>query len=309
MGRVSTEGRELSVAIPLWLADSIAKLAQKAPGTARTSADITFAEISANTEETTIPTRHGEVRATLYLPAGGPDGGGVYVNLHGGGFVMRHPGQDDPLCRYLAANSDVTVVNVDYDPAPRLRFPGPVEQAYDVAVWAASPQRPWDGTRLAIGGQSAGGALAAGASRLALESGDPEISLQVLMYPPLDLSVPARNKRAEDKESFLAIMSPIFDTAYCPDPALRGDRLISPAGAADTVSLAGIAPALVVTGRRDILREEGVRYAARLRRAGALVDHIDLPKVGHGFNILGASRELVVSVYEQIAQRISHALT
>lgn len=296
------------MATPLWLADTIARLVQKAPGSSRPATDISFAEIPARTEHLTIPTRHGEVPAVQYSPPEGtPAGHGVYVNLHGGGFVMRHPEQDDPLCRYLAATAGVTVLNVDYTPAPQSRFPGPVEQAYDVATWAADPARPWDGSRLAIGGQSAGGALAAGAARLALETGSPRIALQVLMYPPLDLSVPAKAKRAEGKEAFLVRMGPIFDTAYCPDIHGRRDRLISPARDADRAPLSGIAPALVVTAEKDILREEAARYAARLHEAGALIDHLDLPDVGHGFNILGAPRAVVLPVYQRIAEATRQA--
>ncbi|WP_200847124.1 alpha/beta hydrolase fold domain-containing protein [Microbacterium sp. 18062] len=293
---------------PVWLADGVAKLIQKAPGSPRLAPEIAFAEIPATTEEITIPTRHGDLRAVLYLPPGGSAGRGVYINLHGGGFVLRHPEQDDPLCRYVAAHAEVTVVNVDYVPAPQSRFPGPIEQVYDVAVWAAAPDRPWDGGRLAIGGQSAGGALAAGTARLALERGAPAIRLQVLMYPPLDLTVPAKVKKTEGKESFLVRMGPIFDTVYCPDTARRADRLASPAGPADTADLSGIAPALVVTAQKDILREETVRYAERLRAAGALREHIDVSDVGHGFNILGAPRDTVLPVYDAIAGHLRQSL-
>lgn len=294
--------------VPRPLADTVAKLIQKAPGAPRIAQEISFAEIPAKTEEVAIPTRHGGLRATLYLPENGSNARGVYLNFHGGGFVIRHPEQDDPLCRYLAANADVTVVNVDYVPAPQSRFPGPVEQAYDAAVWAASAERPWDGSKLAVGGQSAGGALAAGAARLALEQAAPPISLQVLMYPPLDLTIPAKSKKAEGKETFLLKMGPIFDTAYCPDTTQRADRLASPASPMDTADLSGIAPAVVITAERDILREEGVRYAERLAHAGALIDSLDLPDVGHGFNILNAPREAVLSAYELIARRAVQAL-
>ncbi|WP_030160577.1 alpha/beta hydrolase [Glycomyces sp. NRRL B-16210] len=290
------------MAIPRRLADGVARLAQRAPGGPRLAAEIAFTEFPAITEEIMVPTRHGEIRAVRYSPAGDAAGRGVYINLHGGGFVLRHPEQDDAICRYLAANAEVTVLNVDYTPAPQSRYPGPVEQAYDVAVWAAAAERPWDGGKLAIGGQSAGGALAAGAARLALDDGAPDIALQVLMYPPLDLTVPAASKKAPGKETFLVRMGPIFDTVYCPDQSRRRERLVSPAGKEDTAPLTGIAPALVVTAQRDILRDEGARYAARLREAGALVEHLDLPDVGHGFNLLGASRDVVLSVYERIAQ-------
>lgn len=291
--------------VPVRLADGIARLAQRAPGGVRTSAETSFAEIPADTSAVTIPTRHGDLPGLLYSPPGA--GGGVHVNLHGGGFVMRHPEQDDALCRYLAATAGVSVLNVDYIPAPQSRFPGQVEQAYDIARWAAEPERPWSGGPVTIGGQSAGGALAAGASRLALENGGPTIALQVLMYPALDLSVPAASKYTPGTEKFLVRMGPVFDAAYCPDESTRGDRLISPAGSADTAPLTGIAPALVITCEKDILREEGARYAERLRRWGSLVDHLDVPGVGHGFNIVGAPREVVVPVYEKIARSIGDA--
>lgn len=292
------------MSFPRIVADTLARLAQKAPGSSRQSPETAFTEIPAATANITIPTRHGHVPATLYSPPSGGTEKGIYVNFHGGGFVMRHPEQDDPLCRYLAANADVAVLNVDYTPAPQSRFPGPVEQAYDVAMWATDRERSWDVSKCAVGGQSAGGALAAGASRLAWENGQRSIGLQVLMYPPLDLTIPAAKKRAEGKETFLARMGPIFDVVYCPDEQLRRDRLISPAGRYDTASLDGIAPALIVTCGKDILQAEGARYAARLEQAGSLIDHIDLSDVGHGFNILGASREVVLPVYGEIAKAV-----
>lgn len=295
------------MAFPCWLADAIARLAQRGPGP-RLGEAVRFLDIPATTEAVTIPTRHGEVAATVYLPAGGAAGRAVCINFHGGGFVLRHPEQDDGLCRYLAAKAGIVVINVDYDVAPQLRFPGPVEQAYDVAVWAAFGRHPWDGGRLAVGGSSAGGALAAGAARLALELGAPAIAFQFLHYPPLDLSVPAKTKLAPGKERFLARMGPVFDSAYCPPVEQRADRLASPAGAADTASIIGIAAAVVVTAERDVLREEGVRYAERLAAAGALVEHIDLAGVGHGYNLLGAAGEFVEPVYARVAAHLAAAL-
>ena len=296
------------MAVPRPIADVIARLAQKGPGGSRRPSEVSFAEIPASTEDIRIPTRHGSLPATVYSPPQGMEGRGVYVNLHGGGFILRHPEQDDPLCRYLAAEAEVTVINVDYIPAPQCRFPGPVEQAYDVALWAAEKKRPWDGTRCAIGGQSAGGALAAGAARLALEHGGPELALQMLMYPPLDLSIPAAQKLREGKETFLARMGPIFDVVYCPDATDRRSRLASPAGDHDTAPLDGIAPALIITCGRDILRDEGIRYAERLERAGSLRGHVDLPEVGHGFNLIGATRQTVLPVYERIAEEVGQQL-
>lgn len=143
---------------------------------------VRFPEIAGHTTKVEIPSRHGEVSATVYHPTGAGTGGAlpVYVNVHGGGFVVGHPEQDDPWCRYLAAHAGVIVVNADYVLAPGHRFPAAPQQIYDVVCWAASADRDWDGTRLCVGGQSAGGNLSAAAARLALENGGPRIALQVL---------------------------------------------------------------------------------------------------------------------------------
>ncbi len=121
---------------------------------------VRFPDIAGRTTEATIATRHGTVAATIYHPNATP--AGVYVNVHGGGFVVGHREQDDPWCRYLAANANVVVINTDYALAPHERFPVPVEQIYDVLLWAAAQEREWDGSRLCVGGQSAGGNLVGG---------------------------------------------------------------------------------------------------------------------------------------------------
>src|SRR5689334_14442170 len=123
-----------------WIADGLAVLARRRPGP-RIPATVSFAELPARTEDVTIATRHGDIPAVVYWPPAGDGPPPVYVNLHGGGFVQRHPEQDDPLCRYLAATAGVAVVNLDYDVAPSHRFPDPVEEAYDALTWVASAAR------------------------------------------------------------------------------------------------------------------------------------------------------------------------
>ena len=214
------------------------------------------------------------------------------MNLHGGGYVVRSPEQDDPWCRYLAANAAVFVLNVDYDVAPGARFPVPVEPAYDVVALAASHSDGWESSRVGVGGQSAGGALAAGAARLALEHGTPKLALQVLHYPPLDLVTSAKDKRAgHEKVLIRPWMGEVFDTAYVPDAAQRRDRLVSPAWGTNADGIEGIAPAVVVTCEVDRLHDEGVRYAEALARAGALREHVDLEGVDHGYNLLATGAD------------------
>ncbi|TRW78516.1 alpha/beta hydrolase [Mycolicibacterium sp. 018/SC-01/001] len=266
-----------------------------------------FPRIVGRTTVIDIPTRHGPVGATVYRPDPRVHRPAVYVNIHGGGFVVGHREQDDPWCRYLADAAGVVVVNTDYLLAPRHRFPVAAEQIYDVVRWATDDARDWDGTRLAVGGQSAGGNLAAAAARQALDHRGPRIGLQVLHYPPLDLVTEVR-----DKPSPLggrAVMKPwmgqVFDNAYVPDRRRRRDPLVSPAWGANADDIIGIAPAVVVTAEYDRLRDEARRYADRLGAAGSLVDYIEVPGADHGYNIMSDAGSVTERVYAQIAEHVA----
>ncbi|MEJ2667468.1 MAG: alpha/beta hydrolase fold domain-containing protein [Deinococcales bacterium] len=232
----------------------------------------------------------------------------MYVNAHGGGFVIRYPERDDPLCRYLALRAGVAVLNVDYVVAPRHRFPDPVEQLCDVVCWAAGATGEWDGARLCVGGQSAGGALAAGAARLALESGGPRIALQVLHYAPLDLVTVREPGSGAGGRSVVPIwMAEMFHTAYIREPAQRHDRLASPAWEANGDGIEGIAAALVITPERDPLRAGGAAYAGKLAAAGCLAAYRDVPGADHGYDIVGNDEGLIRQMYDVIVGHVIEA--
>lgn len=266
-----------------------------------------FPEFPGHTTEITICCRRGApAPAVVYRPANAGPRPPVHVNFHGGGFVMRGAWLDDPLCRYLAAEAGVVVVNVDYVVAPRHPFPAPVRQAFEVVRRLADEDADWNGRRLTVGGQSAGGALAAAVARQALEQGGPRIALQVLHYPPLDLTIPAAAKKSAARKPMLRPwMGEVFDGAYVPDVAARAHRLVSPAGSADDADLTGIAPALVITAEYDRLNAEGVRYAHRLDGAGALVAHHDVRGADHAYDLtdLGTARR----TYALIARHVRDA--
>ncbi|MEU4703116.1 alpha/beta hydrolase fold domain-containing protein [Nonomuraea dietziae] len=295
-----------------WVAAAVARVMQ---GLAAVTLDMvarrrgmTVPEFAGNTDDVTIPTSIAPARAVVYRPAGQDPCPPVHVNFHGGGFVVRGVRLDDPLCRYLAAEAEVVVVNVDYVVAPQHPFPAPPRQAFEVVRWVAEhgAEHGWDGGRLTVGGQSAGGGLAAAVARQALEQGGPPIALQVLHYPPLDLATPAGDKRsAIDKPMLRPWMGEVFDSAYVPDRRARTDRLVSPANPADTADLTGIAPALVLTAAFDRLRAEGERYAQRLRQAGALVEHRDVPQADHGYDMNDADKAR--QTYAVIARRVRQA--
>jgi acetyl esterase len=235
-----------------------------------------------------VQTRRGTVRCTVYSPPDGVAGPPpIYVNLHGGGFIIRRPEADDHICRYLAATVGCVVVNVDYDVAPQRPFPVAATQAYDVVQWLADhgAEQGWDGTRLAVGGQSAGGNLAAGVAIAARDCGTPALALQVLLYPPLDLTVDPGQKHARtDKPLLTPGLGRIFDAAYVPDRGKRADPLVSPLRVGD---LAGVARALVVTAELDLLRDEADAYAAALADAGVPVSHHVVEGADHAFTHRG----------------------
>ncbi|MEW2117471.1 alpha/beta hydrolase fold domain-containing protein [Streptomyces sp. NPDC005474] len=240
------------------------------------------------TSELTIPTSVAGARVVVYRPPAGDPAPPVHVNFHGGGFILPVTETDDAFCRAVAALAGVVVVNVDYVVAPQYPFPAPPRQSYDVVRWVAEngAAHGWDGTRLTVGGQSAGGGLAAAVARQALEEQGPPIALQVLHYPPLDLATAAKDKRAAIAKPMLRPwMGEVFDSAYVPDPRRRADRLVSPAHPGETADLKGIAPALIITAAHDRLRAEGVRYAERLRQAGSLVEHHDVAGVDHAYDL------------------------
>ena len=296
------------LSIPL-VADALARIfaatVNPAPKTA-----VRFPEITGRTSEITVPTRYGPTPATVYHPPLDTARPAVYINVHGGGFVVGHREQDDPWCRYLAATTGVVVINTDYVLAPRHRFPAAPHQLYDITCWAAESGRDWDGSRLCIGGQSAGGSLSAAVARLALENGGPDIALQVLHYAPLDLVTPTRDKSSSIGPR--AVMKPwmgeVFDTAYIPDPAQRRDRLASPAWGENATELAGIAAALIVTAEHDRLRDEARRYAARLDAVGALAEYYEVPGADHGYNIMSDAQDITRRSYAHIADHVRRAV-
>jgi acetyl esterase len=234
---------------------------------------------------TVVPTEFGPVRTQIYRAVGSPSGSlpPVYVNFHGLGFIARHPEFDDHLCRALVAETGCVVVNVDYDVAPQRPFPVAPNQAFAVTEWVArnGKGQGWDGERVAVGGQSAGGNLATGVCLVARDRGTFTPVLQILNYPPLDLAAAPSTKVARTPKPLIRpFLAEVFNDAYTPDPATRQDPLASPLLAVD---LAGVAPALVITAEYDLLRDEGDRYAERLATAGVPVTHHVMAGVDHSY--------------------------
>ncbi|WP_416984445.1 alpha/beta hydrolase [Streptomyces sp. T028] len=263
----------------------------------RVHKDLRATDVETHTEALRVETGAGPVACTVYRPAAPAAAlAPVYVNFHGGGFVVAHPEQDDHICRSIAATAGCVVINVDYAVAPQRPFPVPVTQAYDVTAWVAANGTAggWDGTRLAVGGHSAGANLTAAVCRLARDRGTFTPRLQILDSAPLDqLADPATKRSLIAKPLLSPQLMRIFTDAYVPDPADRAHPLVSP-GLAD--DLAGLPPALVITAENDRLRDEGDAYAKALEAAGVPVTHRVFEGVDHYFTHTGpvpAGREAI----------------
>jgi acetyl esterase len=232
---------------------------------------------------TLAPTRHGRVPVHVYWPPAAPaSGAAAYVHFHGGAWLMRYPEMDDWWCRYVAATAGVVVLNVDYRAGPYVRFPVAQEQCHDALAWAAGGGRGLgvDGDRVAVGGFSSGGGLAASACLQARDAGSCRPVLQVLGVPALDLAGdPVAGGPVAGASGMVSpSLRRLVRRVYFPDPESRLHPYASPVHAPD---LTGLPPAVVCTAGRDALRVDGERYVCRLRDAGVPVEHDRAPGADH----------------------------
>ncbi|MFF9773282.1 alpha/beta hydrolase [Streptomyces sp. NPDC013978] len=254
----------------------------------RVHQDLRFTDVPKRTEALRVETGAGPVDCTVYRPpttAATP--APVYVNFHGGGFIVARPEQDDHICRYIAATAGCVVVNVDYAVAPQRVFPTAVTQAYDVVAWVVEngEAQGWDGSRVAVGGHSAGANLTAVVCQTARARGTFTPRLQIIDSALLDQVADPATKRSRIAKPLLTPgLMRIFTAAYVPNPADLADPLASP-GLVDDLS--GLAPALVITAENDRLRDEGDAYAEALAAAGVPVTHRVFEGVDHYFTHTG----------------------
>ena len=217
----------------------------------------------------TAPGPAGDIALRIYAPAGaGPFP--VFVNFHGGGWVIGDLDTADAACRGLCNAASCVVVSVDYRLAPEHAFPAAVDDAYAATCWAAEHQAELNGNgRLAVGGESAGGNLAAICCLKARDESGPDIDFQLLLYPVVDADM-TRGSYIENGEGYVLETGTMhwFWDHYCPE-AERANPHASPLRAA---SHANLPPALVVTAEFDPLRDEGELYAEALRGAGGVAE-------------------------------------
>ena len=235
-----------------------------------------------------IPGPTGPLRVRHY-GAGEPGVRPLLVFFHGGGFLYGDLDTHDQPCRYLAKHAGVQVLSIEYRLAPEHPFPAAVEDCYAAYIWALDPaaQLGADPTQVCVGGDSAGGNLAAVVTLLAKQDKKPLPALQLLIYPAVDRVNPWRSLDLFAEGFFLTAkdIEYTFQT-YAPGADPRDPRL-GPIFAPD---LSGLSPALVVTAGFDPLRDEGEAYESALRKAGNATRLHRVPDLIHGFiNMTGLS--------------------
>ena len=235
-------------------------------------------------EDRAIPGAAGDLPVRIYHPDADAGDLPALIYYHGGGHVIGNLDTHDAVARNLCNGVGCAVVSVDYRLAPEHKFPAAAEDAFAAVQWCAAhgPEIGIDSRRMAVGGDSAGGNLAAVAALMARDAGGPAIRLQVLVYPVTDYTCDTQSYRtyADGYGMLDARSMRWFRDHYLGGESDRLDWRAAPLRAAD---LSGLPPALVLTAQCDVLHDEGETYARRLRSAGVDVDHRDCEGMIHGF--------------------------
>jgi acetyl esterase len=239
----------------------------------------------AGVTDRTIPGPAGPLAVRIYRPKTAAADAELpcLVYAHGGGWVFGNLDSHDVLCAQFAIEAGIVVFAIDYRLAPETRFPGAFDDVVAGLKWVAANGASIgvDAARLAVGGDSAGGNLAAAVSIWARDNNGPKLRLQLLAYPVTDGV--ARSDSYRKFHDGYGLNGPVmewFFDHYLPAKDQRGDWRLSPLRASN---LGGLAPALVITAGYDPLRDEGRAYAWRLQQEGTLADLVEFGGMLHGF--------------------------
>jgi len=241
------------------------------------------------TENKLVPTPTGGVPIRIYTPvAAGADPMPALIFFHGGGFVIGGIETHDGVCRMMANEGGFRVVSVDYRLAPENKFPAAFDDAFAALAWVAqnAAEIGVDANRIAVGGDSAGGALAAEVAQAAKAKGGLPVAAQMLLFPVVQVGDETNSLREFAIGYFLEKETlDWFYSSYLPPGADRNDPKISPLRAKD---LSGLPPAFIMLGGFDPLHDEGMQYADKLRAAGVRVQVADYSDMVHCFIYLQA---------------------
>jgi len=235
-------------------------------------------------EDREIPGPASQIPVRIYTPAGtGPFGALIY--FHGGGWVIGNIETHDASCRQLTVGAGCVTISVDYRLAPEHKFPAGPEDCYAATKWVADNAHSLNvgQNRLAVGGDSAGGNLAAAVALMARDRGGPKLAFQLLIYPATNCAddTPSQLEFAQVSPDYILSRADMeWFWGHYLGPNDKSNPIACPALAS---KLANLPPAFVLTAEVDPLRDEGEAYAEALRRAGVTVKLKRYNGVCHGF--------------------------
>ena len=258
-------------------------------------------------EDRSVPGPRGDVVIRIYRPVGAAASLPCLVWIHGGGMIFGSVDSDDLACNGYAEAVGCVVISVDYRLAPEHPHPAPVEDCYAALLWAAdnADELGIDPGRIALGGSSAGGGLAAGTALLARDRGGPSVVFQLLVHPMLDDrdDTPSTVEfdeiltwsRRHNRSGWSALLGGTADV----------DHYAAPARATD---LSGLPPALIQVGELEVFRDEDIDYAARLLGAGIPTQLHVYPGAYHAWDAVAPEAAASVRALQERIEALSRAL-
>lgn len=251
-----------------------------------------------------IPGRECKIPVRIYQAR--PDRNQPLIMFfHGGGFVMRSVDSHDKVCRRIARDNNAVVISVEYRLAPEYKFPAAVHDCYDATLWAANNQESHNGnvTKIVVMGDSAGGCLSAAVCLMSRDLDGPKINYQVLIYPCTDGTLSCASIDKYGKDYFLTKkMMEWFVNHY----KSKEEDLYSPyLSMLLAKDLTNLPPAFIFTAEYDPLRDEGRKYAERLKEAGNEVIYKDYGGMIHGFFNMPKMSRHVLKAHNDIKEVLS----
>ena len=259
-------------------------------------------------EDRKIPGPGGDIPIRIYTPvAAGGSPVAALVYYHGGGWVVGDIDSHDATCRTLSQTSGCKVISVDYRLAPESKFPAAADDAYAALAWVEknAMEIGVDPNRIAVGGDSAGGNLAAVACLMARDKNGPHIAFQLLIYPVTQIGIDSASRKELAEGYFLETETMRWFEEQYVDASDADNPYASPLKAQN---LSGLPSAYVITAGFDPLKDEGKAYADGLRAAGVDVQYVNYDGMIHGFIALTALVENAATAVAETGAALKKAL-